>query len=172
VSALDKKRVLVLCHGNIMRSPIAAALLERSGLFRVRQAGLNQNMKEGKPTAKKCRDAANSLYGLDLSDHRSRKVTSDDLQWADIIFFMDNGNEKRLDYAMKQALCHTSQSLTRVYRLSDWQTPGKHIPQIKKVTDPAWLKKDSEEFWWVMRFIGECCENYIAMCKNLTQEAE
>src|SRR5258708_38417595 len=66
--------VLVVCHGNICRSPVAAALLARElavhGIT-VQSAGFLGFNRPSPPNAL----AAAVRHGLDLTDHRSRLVT-------------------------------------------------------------------------------------------------
>ena len=80
--------ILVLCNGNIFRSPFAAAVLRRavgSSGIRVESAGL---MGPGRPSPPDALLAA-AERGIDLSTHRSRPVTSELLRAADLIVVMD-----------------------------------------------------------------------------------
>jgi protein-tyrosine phosphatase len=83
--------VLVVCHGNICRSPYAAALLRRRLLplmgnrGRVESAGF---IAPGRP----CPDAAVEVAatrGLDLSGHRSQLLAPPEVHAADLILVMD-----------------------------------------------------------------------------------
>lgn len=80
--------VLVLCHGNICRSPIAAALLRRElaplGIA-VQSAGL---IGLNRPAPAEAVTAA-QRHSIDLSTHRSRLVTADLARVADLIVVMD-----------------------------------------------------------------------------------
>ena len=85
------QQVLVVCHGNIWRSPYAAAVLRRElssrgwDSVRVTSAGL---IGPGRP----CSDIARAVAitrGLDLSGHRSRVVRPADVEAADLIVVMD-----------------------------------------------------------------------------------
>jgi protein-tyrosine phosphatase len=82
------RTVLVLCHGNICRSPFAARLLERElapAGIRVLQAGF---IGAGRPAPAEAVVAARGR-DLDLSDHRSRPLTSDLVDGADLVVVMD-----------------------------------------------------------------------------------
>jgi protein-tyrosine phosphatase len=88
--ALPERRigcVLVLCHGNICRSPFAAAYLaERSPDLEVRSSGLAAGeAAPADPTA--VRVAAR--YGHDLSQHRSRPLGPEDLELPDLVLVME-----------------------------------------------------------------------------------
>jgi protein-tyrosine-phosphatase len=86
--------VLVLCHGNVCRSPLAGAVLARVlGAVRVRTAGVKPGARG--PAAKKVREYA-AARGHDLSAHRAREVTPDDYLWAGLVVYMDAGNRSRM----------------------------------------------------------------------------
>ena len=83
-------RVLLVCTGNICRSPIAHGLLsERSkrllgGEVEVRSAG---TWAGGGPATPEAVAAAADL-GVDISGHRSTRFTRDLANWADLIITM------------------------------------------------------------------------------------
>lgn len=82
------RSVLVVCHGNICRSPFAAALLERAlapAGVRVESAGFVGPNRAAPPEAV----AAAGRCGVDLTTHRSRLLTPDLARWADLIVVMD-----------------------------------------------------------------------------------
>jgi protein-tyrosine phosphatase len=82
------KTLLVMCHGNICRSPVAAGLLERA-LIRlgvdVRSAGF---IGFNRPAPADAITAAHSV-GIDLTAHRSRLVTAELARSADLIVVME-----------------------------------------------------------------------------------
>lgn len=90
--------VLVLCHGNICRSPLAAAVLAKHlGKEHVRSRAC-KGYQEGRtrpPAAKKVRDFGEA-QGYDLSQHRASTVEPGDRDWADLILYMDEGNRERM----------------------------------------------------------------------------
>ena len=83
--------VVVLCHGNICRSPYAAARLHRTlppplrDVVRIESAGF---FGPGRACPEAALDVA-AGRGVDLSRHRSRVVTHDDVAAADLIVVMD-----------------------------------------------------------------------------------
>jgi len=79
--------VLVVCHGNICRSPFAAALLRQAlrPLVRVESAGFVRPNRAVPPEA----IAAAGRRGVDLADHRSRLLTPELARAADLIVVMD-----------------------------------------------------------------------------------
>ena len=85
--------VLVICTANICRSPMAAALLtcRLAGLgldATVRSAGM---LGEGAPPPPEVITAM-AGFGLDVSAHRSRTVTTEDLERADLTLAMAREN--------------------------------------------------------------------------------
>jgi protein-tyrosine phosphatase len=82
------RTLLVLCHGNICRSPMAAALLDRE----LRPLGIDVQSAGfigfNRPPPAEAIAAAES-HGVDLTSHRSRPVTADVARAADLIVVMD-----------------------------------------------------------------------------------
>jgi protein-tyrosine phosphatase len=82
------QRVLVLCRGNVFRSPLAAAMLERSvaGLT-VTSAGTEPML--GYAPSEQWLELVRHSAGLDLRKHQPRAVDSGDTSRADLILVMD-----------------------------------------------------------------------------------
>jgi protein-tyrosine-phosphatase len=82
------RSILVVCHGNICRSPFAAALLEQAlgpvGIG-VHSAGFVGPARRSPPEAV----AVAARRNVDLSRHRSRLLTADLVRSADLIVVMD-----------------------------------------------------------------------------------
>lgn len=130
-------RVLVVCHGNINRSALAAAVLraERPD-WEVREAALKSWQNDGwrpERAAKKMREAA-ALHGYDLEAHRSRPITEEDMDWADQVLFMDSGNFKRL------LAIRPTPGLGR-----GWSNLGS-FAGVDRIPDPAFMAKGSPQF--------------------------
>lgn len=84
-------QVLFVCAGNTCRSPLAAALLRRalgpeSGV-RVESAGVVA--VPGSPATRHAQDVA-QRSGLDLSEHRARRLDDPLLVTSDLILTMDS----------------------------------------------------------------------------------
>lgn len=108
--------MLVLCYGNIYRSPFVEArlssLLEDSE-WAVRSAGFYDREN------RQCADEFVSLAGLrgvDIKSHRSCRVRQEDIAWADVIVIMDCHNRDLL-------LALDSASRTKIVWIAAWQ-PG------------------------------------------------
>jgi protein-tyrosine phosphatase len=98
--SIPTRHVLVVCAGNICRSPTAEAVLRALGTddagvyLEVRSRG-TQDWNVGRhahPTM--TRIAAER--GYDLSRHVAAQVTPDDLAWADDVLVMDDENYQQL----------------------------------------------------------------------------
>ena len=80
------RRVLVVCHGNICRSPFAEALLAaRAPALAVRSAGLQAG--DGNPADPSAVACAQRM-GVSLAAHRSARVDAERLAWADLVLVM------------------------------------------------------------------------------------
>jgi protein-tyrosine-phosphatase len=84
------RTVLIVCHGNIIRSPFAARLmaqmLSARGSIRVLSAGMAA--RPGRPPDPGAVVAASRL-GVDLRDHKASAMTAEMVSGADVIFVMD-----------------------------------------------------------------------------------
>jgi protein-tyrosine-phosphatase/predicted ATP-grasp superfamily ATP-dependent carboligase len=101
------KTVLFVCHGNLIRSPMAVALLNRhlarsrfEARFEVLSAGLIERPQE--QSDESALRAAAEL-GISLAQHRPRQLTPKLIETADIIFLMDRLNEARMLAAHPEA---------------------------------------------------------------------
>lgn len=88
------KTILFVCHGNIIRSPAAAAILKKSigepCSLSIVSAGLFA--KDSKPADPRAQIAAERL-GISLDNHRAQRLTEDLVEQANVIFVMDFENE-------------------------------------------------------------------------------
>ena len=130
-------KVIFLCHGNIIRSPMAEALFKQNattmGLknFHVSSAGINAKPFSGADPRSLV--VAKEL-GINLGKHRAQQVTEEIIENADAIFLMDSINEARL-------LEKYPKAWRKLYPLSSFCKPG----QIKngEISDP--YKGDIED---------------------------
>ena len=86
-------KILMVCLGNICRSPLAQGLLASKlpkGKFFVDSAGTG-NWHVGKQPDQRSISTAQK-NGLDISNQRGRQFTSNDFDAFDYIFVMDNSN--------------------------------------------------------------------------------
>ncbi len=102
---MKKVRVLMVCMGNICRSPLAHGIFEHL----VAEAGLSDRIEVdsagthayhvGQPPDPRSQDTARSR-GIDITAQRARKVMADDFEAFDFVLAMDRDN-----YAMLEAIC-------------------------------------------------------------------
>jgi len=94
------KNILTVCLGNICRSPYAASVLQRRGGSAVdaRSAGLRDKWA-GRPAHGEMLELA-AARGFDLTGHRAMQVTTELMEWADVVLAMDH---KILDELRSQA---------------------------------------------------------------------
>lgn len=88
-------RLLVVCHGNVCRSPFAAAVLRRATLelgVVIESAGF---VGPGRPVPARAHIAARD-YGICLEDHRSQLLTETMLRAAHLVIVMDERQRARL----------------------------------------------------------------------------
>lgn len=94
--SLRPMRILVICYGNICRSPFVERLLEHSldsVRFEVRSCGFID--REGRRSPEDYGLLALDA-GIDLSSHRSSVITREGVAWADLILLMDFRNWKMM----------------------------------------------------------------------------
>ena len=150
----SKTQVLVVCHGNINRSALCAAILQSAApdALEVRQGGF---VNGGRRASKKMRDAALAHLSIDLDAHRSRIITREDLRWAHRVIYMDGGNLKRLQEMMPNG---------EPYEHQAWICLGHHHdPHRDRIPDPNYLPR-GEEFDAVVHMIDNASRR---LAKNL-----
>ncbi len=92
VSKREGNNILVLCYGNIYRSPLAEYLLKKycsSETYNIMSAGFHK--KENRTCEPEYLQILEE-YDYDLHEHRSKIVKHSDIEWADIILIMDRYN--------------------------------------------------------------------------------
>src|SRR2546425_7069143 len=87
----NTKRILLVCTGNICRSPLAAALLERAlverGIEGIAVASAGTGAWDGAPVSEGAY-LVGLERGLDLSGHRARLLTRELVDGANLILTM------------------------------------------------------------------------------------
>ena len=84
------RQVLFLCHGNICRSPFAELMARREMPgWEFFSAGFH--LESGRPSPENVQAVARS-FGVDLSGFRSKKVSLQAVEAADLIILMDTSN--------------------------------------------------------------------------------
>ncbi|WP_149276046.1 low molecular weight protein-tyrosine-phosphatase [Pareuzebyella sediminis] len=141
-----KTKILMVCLGNICRSPLAEGILQSkvdSEKVLVDSAGTG-NYHIGKPPDPRSIAVARK-NGLHIEKQRCRQFSPNDFQKFDVIYAMDNSNFNAIiDMANGQ------DEIVKVKRLMD-EIDGP----IKEVPDPYW---DDDGFEKVFRLIDSACQ--------------
>jgi protein-tyrosine phosphatase len=110
------KNILIVCVGNICRSPMGEALLAN----KLAEAGCDMHVSSagiGALVGKHADPIAQELMfekGIDISQHRARQATSDILFASDLILTMTIGQQRDIE-------CRIPSIRGRVLRLGKWR---------------------------------------------------
>ena len=146
------KHILVVCVGNICRSPMAEALLKRElrartpstqEVFTVHSAGLGALV--GQPASAYAVELVAEI-GEDITGHRARQIHSDMVREADLVLVMEAVHKRMIDEANPTAR-------GKVYRLGEWQDKGIDDPygQPKSAYEQALAGIEAGVAQWVER---------------------
>ena len=109
------RHILVVCVGNICRSPMAEALLKSAlrgqNRMTVESAGLGALV--GHPASDYSVELMDEM-DVDISAHRARQIHPDMVKAADLVLVMEAGHKQAIDDADPTAR-------GKVYRLGEWQ---------------------------------------------------
>ncbi|MCL7939464.1 low molecular weight phosphotyrosine protein phosphatase [Halomonas sp. ATCH28] len=142
------QRILIVCTGNICRSPVAEAMLRRHLPEReIASAGLGA--LEGRGVAPQARALAEA-EGLDVSDHQARQLTPDMLVAHDLVLVMSEGQRRAVGELAPEALGKTlllgrwldngkGRDISDPYRKSD--EVFAHVHKLLKESTDAWAKR-------------------------------
>jgi protein-tyrosine phosphatase len=143
-----KTKVLMVCLGNICRSPLAEGILKSkvdTTKVLVESAGTG-GWHVGQLPDDRSIEVARK-YGIDITDQRGRKFSTYDFESYDHIFVMDNTN-----YHDVVQLANTEAEKQKVKLLLDEIFPGENVD----VPDPYY--GGHQGFENVFRMIEEACE--------------
>lgn len=130
-------KVLMVCLGNICRSPLAHGILEhldQNHIFEVDSAGTSGFHQGSTADQRSC--AVAKKHGIDLSKQRSRKLTAADLDTFDLIYVMDKENLKNT-----LALTTTAAQRKKVKLILNEMAPNQDL----EVPDPYYGGTDGFE---------------------------
>ncbi|MAO08666.1 MAG: protein-tyrosine-phosphatase [Alteromonas sp.] len=145
---MKKTRVLMVCLGNICRSPLAEGILKSkvdSSKVVVESAGTGGWHVGEKPDERSI-DVARK-HGLDITDQRGRKFSAYDFENFDYIFVMDNSN-----YRDVVTLANTKEEKEKVQLILEEIFPGDNVD----VPDPYY--GGNQGFENVYQMLNEACE--------------
>lgn len=139
------KRILMVCLGNICRSPLAEGILKAkvdSDFIYIDSAGTSAFHRGELPDSRSI-DIA-SKYNLDITDQRSRQFIAADFEIFDIIYVMDNSNKNNV-----LALAKNTEDRNKVKLILNETTPGQNMD----VPDPYY----NDGFENVYQMLNEAC---------------
>lgn len=140
-------RVLMVCLGNICRSPLAEGILKskvNSKSIFIDSAGTGGYHIGNKPDSRSI--AVANTYGIDIANQRCRKFETKDFDEFDIIYVMDKSN-----YANVIATSRNTIDKAKVKLLLD-----EVELEIIEVPDPYYDSEDG--FDYVFHLIDKACE--------------
>jgi protein-tyrosine phosphatase len=154
---MKQKTILMVCLGNICRSPLAEGILaakcEHLPVV-VDSAGTSAHHIGEGPDHRSVHIA--TINGIDIGDQRARKLMKSDLEDFDLIFAMDSAN---YNHILK--LASTEEEREKVKLILNESNPG----QNKAVPDPYY--GGDQGFENVFNLLDEACE----LVKNKLEKA-
>jgi protein-tyrosine phosphatase len=144
-------RVLMVCLGNICRSPLAQGILESKvaelGLaWEVDSAGTSSwHIGEG-PDKRSVATAKN--HGIDISNQKARQFTIEDFSSFDLILAMDSSNYQDI---IASSLDKAHESMVKLILNYSWPNENRAVP------DPYW----DGNFEKVYALLDTACDKLI-----------
>jgi protein-tyrosine phosphatase len=156
--------VLFVCTGNICRSPTAVGVFRtmarRAGLadaFRIDSAGLSVGYV-GQSASPLAVEAA-KRRGYDLSDHRARLLTNEDIERFDYPLAMDRGHLATMRWMAPRALVDRPQMFL------------KFTPQVGTLDVPDPFGGRGRDYEKALDLIETGCAALLATLKPLVETA-
>ncbi|NUO00230.1 MAG: low molecular weight phosphotyrosine protein phosphatase [Saprospiraceae bacterium] len=145
-------KILMVCLGNICRSPLAEGILKEKirarGLdWQVDSAGTGGWHAGELPDHRSIKTARR--HGIDLTDQRARQLRAADLEQFDLVLAMDASNRSDI-----LRLARTEAHRNKVEMIMNFL----HAGSDEDVPDPYW---DDNGFEAVFQMLEEACEALI-----------
>jgi protein-tyrosine phosphatase len=150
---MSNKKILMVCLGNICRSPVAEGILkkkinENNLPVQVDSCGTS-NYHIGSMADKRSRENARA-NGIDISDHRARQFSANDFKAHDFIFVMDKSNYQNV---IKMASSESeTKKVSLILNLIN-ENSNKEVP------DPYY--EGEEGFQIVFNLLDAACDKII-----------
>lgn len=147
-------KVLMVCLGNICRSPLAEGILKAKlpNNYIVDSAG-TANYHVGSAPDKRSIAVAKK-FGVDISQQKCRQITTSDFETFDYIYVMDTSNYKNV-----MAIAQNEEAKQKVKVILNEIHPNKNL----EVPDPYYGEMDGFEH--VYKLLDEVCEAIAAKIK-------
>ncbi|TVQ42481.1 MAG: low molecular weight phosphotyrosine protein phosphatase [Saprospirales bacterium] len=149
-------KILMVCLGNICRSPLAQGIMEAKVLeskldWEVDSAGTSAYHVGEKPDPRSISTAADN--GIDITSQRARQFSKLDFKQFDIIYAMDKSNYHDI---IQHA--DSENSRKKVKLILNEAFPGEN----RDVPDPYW----NDRFPEVYEMLEKSCDEIISKYKN------
>ena len=138
-------KILMVCLGNICRSPLAQGILEKK-VFKsviIDSAG-TAGYHIGKNPDQRSIDIGNK-NGVDISNYKARQFSKEDFKNFDHIYVMDNSNYKDV--------------IGQAESIEDEKKVNLILSSNQEVPDPYYL--DEKGFKNCYRLLDNACENIV-----------
>jgi protein-tyrosine phosphatase len=147
-------KILMVCLGNICRSPLAQGILEH----KVKQKGLNWEVDSagtggghaGLGPDERSQQIGRQ-HGIDISAQEARRIRYSDISKYDIIYCMDSSNLVNV-----RDICHTLQEEAKVKLIMEESDPGRKLD----VPDP-YYGSGTSGFDKVYQMLDRACDAII-----------
>lgn len=146
-----QKKVLMVCLGNICRSPLAEGILKNKANAKsiyVDSAGTSGFHVGEKPDPRSI--AIAKKHGIDISNQSCRQIKPSDFDEFDFIFVMDKSN-----YHNVISLARSAEDKNKVDLILNLSHPNSNL----EVPDPYY--GGNQGFENVYRMLNEACERFI-----------
>ena len=145
-------KVLMVCLGNICRSPLAEGIMREkirkySLDWEVDSAGTGAWHIGHRPDPRSEKEA--KFNGIDISGQRARQIQSSDLDEFDLIFTMDESNFRDVSN-----MCQGPGQKSKVHRILAFSTQSDYT----EVPDPYW---DDDGFNLVYELLENACQGIV-----------
>jgi len=145
-------KVLMVCLGNICRSPLAEGILkaklkENNLEWQVDSAGTSSWHINSLPDSRSI--AIARLHGIDITDQRARQFQASDLENFDLILAMDADNYNEI-------IAHANKKqVSKVKMILNYTYPGEN----RRVPDPYY----NDGFELVYQLLDAACDQMIKL---------
>lgn len=151
-------RILMVCLGNICRSPLAEGILKSKlpkDKFIIDSAGTAAYHIDSKPDVRSI--AVAKKYGIDITDIRGRQFSRNDFNDFDLIFAMDESN-----YHNILKIAKTEDEKSKVKLILNEITPNENL----SVPDPYY--GGNAGFENVYKLLDQSCNNIVSKLNSKT----